>query len=63
MDEADITEKNREYLERSNLHKSKRFTPETTYTGQCWYCGEKVEAPRRWCNVNCRDDWQTVNDL
>lgn len=24
-------------------------------TGKCHFCGEPVEAPRRWCDAECRD--------
>lgn len=26
------------------------------YTGFCANCGEPVEAPKRWCGVDCRED-------
>jgi hypothetical protein len=29
-------------------------------TGHCLSCGVKVEAGRRWCAAECRDDWQAV---
>ena len=28
-----------------------------TPTGECLWCGEPVESPRRWCNAECRDAW------
>jgi hypothetical protein len=27
-------------------------------TGFCLWCGEELDPPRRWCNAECRDDWQ-----
>ena len=27
-------------------------------TGACLNCGRPMEAGRRWCGVECRDDWQ-----
>lgn len=27
--------------------------------GFCLYCSEEVEGDRRWCDAECRDEWQT----
>jgi len=27
-------------------------------TGVCLCCGEPVTDGRRWCDADCRDDWQ-----
>lgn len=29
-------------------------------TGRCLSCEVEVEAGRRWCSAECRDDWQAV---
>ena len=26
-------------------------------TGHCLLCGEPLQAGRRWCNADCRDEW------
>lgn len=26
--------------------------------GVCHNCGESVEPPLRWCDAQCRDDWE-----
>jgi len=31
---------------------------DASFTGRCLWCGEPVEAPRRWCDAGCRDDWE-----
>lgn len=28
------------------------------FTGRCANCNEPVEAPKRWCDEACREDWQ-----
>ena len=28
------------------------------YTGYCYWCGCRVKSPRRWCDAECRDDWE-----
>lgn len=30
------------------------------YVGYCLTCGEDVPAPRRWCNVECRDNYDKL---
>lgn len=27
-------------------------------TGCCLNCGQPVESPRRWCDADCRDQWE-----
>lgn len=27
-------------------------------TGECHNCGEPMPDGRRWCDADCRDDWQ-----
>lgn len=27
-------------------------------TGWCLDCGEEVPSPRRWCDADCRDQWE-----
>lgn len=27
------------------------------YTGRCYNCDEAIEAPLRWCDGDCRDDY------
>jgi len=28
------------------------------YRGTCWNCNDPVPHPRRWCDMDCRDDWE-----
>jgi hypothetical protein len=30
--------------------------------GQCYNCGEVVSGDRRWCDSECRMDWEMRND-
>ncbi|GHT86961.1 hypothetical protein AGMMS49960_06820 [Betaproteobacteria bacterium] len=32
-----------------------------TATGFCLNCGEPVAPGLRWCDVECRDDWQWID--
>jgi uncharacterized OB-fold protein len=29
-----------------------------TATGKCLTCGAKLSPGRRWCNADCRDEWE-----
>lgn len=30
-------------------------------TGLCLFCGEALDTGLRWCNTDCRDDWEARN--
>lgn len=32
--------------------------PEAEATGECLWCAEELEKPRRWCDSDCRDLWE-----
>ena len=32
--------------------------PILPYSGQCYWCGDPLPVPRRWCDAECRDDWE-----
>jgi len=34
---------------------------EAAATGQCLHCGAHVRGDRRWCDTDCRDDWDRNN--
>lgn len=60
-DEADKTEALTEIALQSSLYTSRRDEPQAVAIGECLFCGEAVEQGRRWCDAQCRDDWQTEN--
>lgn len=33
-------------------------TPIAEPNGHCLNCGERVKKERRWCNAECREDWE-----
>jgi len=56
MDEADITA---ERLEREmELIIKRRAAAGPGPTGHCLWCGAALRAPLRWCDADCRDDWE-----
>lgn len=30
------------------------------FTGHCLNCGAPTQPPWRWCDVECRDEWQEL---
>lgn len=32
--------------------------PDAVAVGVCLYCREVVDAPKRWCDGDCRDGWE-----
>lgn len=27
--------------------------------GSCHYCGERIPEPMRWCDADCRNEWES----
>jgi hypothetical protein len=61
MDDADLAGRFDDILRQSNLYQSRKNTPTIAAIGECLWCGAPVEAGRRWCNAECRDDWESEN--
>jgi hypothetical protein len=61
MDEADRAGENAEVTTKGNLYKSHRVTTTATATGNCLFCDQVTAINLRWCDANCRDDWQLIN--
>lgn len=32
--------------------------PEAVATGECLFCAEELGNERRWCDAECRDQWE-----
>jgi hypothetical protein len=56
VDEVDIAAERME-IEMERLLK-RRAASGPKPTGACLWCGEPVETGRRWCDADCRDDWE-----
>ncbi|GIX31381.1 MAG: hypothetical protein KatS3mg124_1853 [Porticoccaceae bacterium] len=61
MDEADIAAERLE-REMERLLRLRRASGPAP-TGACLWCGETIEADRRWCDADCRDDWERAHAL
>jgi len=55
-DEIDIANDEAERILESQLSIRKPIGP--MFTGHCHNCEEQVEHPRRFCDADCRDDYE-----
>jgi hypothetical protein len=37
--------------------------PSLPDVGSCHFCGESLSAGRRFCDADCRDDWQVARKM
>lgn len=51
------SEREQQELERARAFR-KPVGPDPT--GHCLYCGAPLAEGLRWCDVDCRDDWERV---
>lgn len=58
-DEIDRAAEEVEMFQQEAQRQRKKEAP--GYTGECIWCGEKLEHPRRFCDVDCRDDYERYN--
>lgn len=56
-DDIDIASEREEMLRSHALRYRKRAGP--PWTGRCANCDDPVEIPLRWCDANCRDEWDS----
>lgn len=54
-DEADKAEHQEELARQAALLVRYRVGPKPT--GFCLNCGDDLDPPKRWCCVECREDW------
>lgn len=56
MDDADRAAEREEIARNSAMLTSKR--PEGPQPkGECYWCGERLPNPMRWCGADCRDSY------
>ena len=58
MDEADISDERETAILEASIAVVRQAPPEARETGRCLWCGEPTETGRRWCCVECRDEWE-----
>jgi len=58
-DEADLADEFQERFLQDSLQRQlsgQRLAPKST--GKCLYCEEPLAPTKRWCDSDCRDDWE-----
>ncbi len=58
MDDADLANRFTELNLKTSLYASRKDEPDVVATGECLFCEAPVPAGRRWCDADCRDDWE-----
>ena len=57
-DEVDKTTEREEYILALNIAHSAKPVPTGNANGRCWTCDAEVEQGRRWCDAQCRDEYE-----
>lgn len=47
-----------EKLLETQIQRAAKFTPSAQATGRCLFCNKRVRKGLRWCDADCRDDWE-----
>jgi hypothetical protein len=61
---ADIIDKANDLVEMTEkfaLESLRSQKPKALFTGFCLHCEIVVEEPKRWCDADCRDQWEVRN--
>ena len=58
MDFADNASQQEELMREVALRRAANHAPDLPSVGVCYWCNEEVEPPRRFCNVECRDQFE-----
>lgn len=59
-DDADLTQARLE-REMDYLLRQRRPAAALPDTGRCHWCGEATHGGRRFCDADCRDDWERAH--
>jgi hypothetical protein len=58
-DDIDLTAERLEHEMRRLLALRRQAGPKPT--GECLWCGEPIAPGLRWCDAECRDDWERAH--
>jgi len=58
MDDADLSDLKQEELLRRQIAYTMTKKPELPATGECYNCEEELPPGARFCDSDCRDDWE-----
>ena len=54
----DVVDRAQQDMDFYASHRVEEHRPEHRATGGCLYCGEPVPPGERWCDKECRDEWE-----
>ena len=60
-DEIDRASDQEQVLRDSAIYSARQVRNIILSTGKCLQCDADVAGDRRWCNSDCRDDWEKIN--
>lgn len=60
-DEIDRAAEQEQVLRDSAIYTARQVRNIIFSTGKCLHCDAKVDDTHRWCNSDCRDDWEKIN--
>lgn len=60
MDEADLSEERSARELAALLRQRRRQAPAAC--GHCLWCDAPLSAGQRWCDTDCRDDWERTHE-
>lgn len=57
MDEIDRAQAHQEAVLAAQIKAARHFEPSHPYTGLCYNCGDITGGGRRFCDADCRQDY------
>lgn len=60
MDAADQSQAIEDRLHDLSIAAARGSAPRHGGNGACLHCGAPLSPPQRWCDADCRDDWQLL---
>lgn len=61
-DEIDLADEVTETMLKAQIARARKQQQHIPATGHCLYCDAPLDdSKRRWCDADCRDDWEQEN--
>jgi hypothetical protein len=61
-DEIDMASDQKQTMRDAAIRNASMFTSSHKACGKCLNCGEELKADLRWCNSDCRNDFEHRNE-